>query len=1027
MKLSLFFGPTASGKTETILSQLEKVHRADPFSYYFVGPSGDHVRYFRENFVSRVGTINSSRFLAMDQFAVNIFRLLNPGSYHISDYIIRLEIGNVLEKMGKRELIDSTMFIDYILEMIHDVKEQGGFTEIFASDDEVVSTLIDIYRTLQERFAQNTIFDTFDAYTGIEERADEIHKGEFGRYLFIDGFHDFSPAISKFFGSVFPSFEEIFITIPDDPDREELYSEVASIRRFIEDFEKRTPDIEVSRIFLKEKHYPVKLEHFMSNLFCENKKAGLCPAVEVTAFPDLFSEVEWTARLVKKYLVDGYEPGEISLIASDFQIYDRLLSQKLREYGVPWRSEGDEPLLSSLAVKKLILPLEAAVLGFPPDKIIAMGDSGYGGEIDARFLEMAATMSRIIYDRAHVRLKLEERRASWVERLEKFIEFTSRRRDAVLSLAEDDLESTPALEMDETIRRVRENLLSAIGRIFDKLRPFESMRMRPVGEYSQMFAGWERDLAIIDSYRKLDRNDGEGELRALKEFFDRVLPELERILLFMNRPRIAPAEYYSYLMLMLRKESYPASRSIANRVEIQSLLKSRFSKRKVKIFLGFVDGAYPYVKLNPLYSFTQYSESRPKDLLLTREKQQRLNLYLSITTAGDAIHFTFPESTVEGEPILPSPYLKDILDSSGATVQKRGLIAGKRQGLIPDLKDAMSRPELDVAASKYFDGPFWPGLRERFDLQRLEASLIDFNREFSWEVRDLEKLRKHLGETFSFSRLKSYDDCPFLFFLSYVAGLDQKTDHIFELTPLDEGNVYHAVLRDYFSGRDEEWEGSLAENLTKYLLHDSNVVFKFEFARLREILQEYITIRESKRPRLMSGEYYPFDFEKGFGLNGTARVEVIPGVYLRGKIDRVDLDETSDSIYIIDYKRGNSGDKEQLILYSLAADTLFADSGYTVAGGVFKTLTGNTVNRAAFKVETINGERVWRFVGGRGEGCDWSESDALAWVRGITEGLYAGKFTPICLSQSGKCFNCRFKKMKRVATWRDGKEFADEE
>jgi len=294
-------------------------------------------------------------------------------------------------------------------------------------------------------------------------------------------------------------------------------------------------------------------------------------------------------------------------------------------------------------------------------------------------------------------------------------------------------------------------------------------------------------------------------------------------------------------------------------------------------------------------------------------------------------------------------------------------------------------------------------------------------------VKDLEKLRKHLGQTFSFSRLKSYDDCPFLFFLSYVAGLDQKTDHIFELTPLDEGNVYHAVLRDYFSGKGEEWEGSLAENLTKHLLHDSSVVFKFEFARLREILLDYITIRESKRPRLMSGEYYPFDFEKAFGLSGTARVEVIPGVYLRGKIDRVDLDETSDSIYIIDYKRGNSGDKEQLILYSLAADTLFADSGYTVAGGVFKTLTGTTVNRAAFKVETVNGERVWRFVGGRGEGGDWSESDALAWVRGITEGLYAGKFAPVCLSQSGKCFNCRFKKMKRVATWRDGKEFADEE
>jgi ATP-dependent helicase/nuclease subunit B len=127
--------------------------------------------------------------------------------------------------MGKRELIDSTMFIDYILEMIHDVKEQGGFTEIFASDDEVVSTLIDIYRTLQERFAQNNIFDTFAASTGIEERADEIHKVEFGSYLFIDGFHDFARLFRNSSGSVFPSFEEIFNNYPDDPDREELYSE----------------------------------------------------------------------------------------------------------------------------------------------------------------------------------------------------------------------------------------------------------------------------------------------------------------------------------------------------------------------------------------------------------------------------------------------------------------------------------------------------------------------------------------------------------------------------------------------------------------------------------------------------------------------------------------------------------------------------------------------------------------------------------------------------------------------------------
>jgi len=59
MKITLFIGPLASAKTERLLRELETVHWRDPFSYFFVGPSGDHVRYlerisYREWVLSRL-------------------------------------------------------------------------------------------------------------------------------------------------------------------------------------------------------------------------------------------------------------------------------------------------------------------------------------------------------------------------------------------------------------------------------------------------------------------------------------------------------------------------------------------------------------------------------------------------------------------------------------------------------------------------------------------------------------------------------------------------------------------------------------------------------------------------------------------------------------------------------------------------------------------------------------------------------------------------------------------------------------
>jgi len=290
----------------------------------------------------------------------------------------------------------------------------------------------------------------------------------------------------------------------------------------------------------------------------------------------------------------------------------------------------------------------------------------------------------------------------------------------------------------------------------------------------------------------------------------------------------------------------------------------------------------------------------------------------------------------------------------------------------------------------------------------------------SWSVENTGDLGRIVGKVFSFSRLKSYDDCPFSFFLSYVVGLDVSLERIFELTALDEGNIFHSVLRDFFSGKTKDWQSSLSENISRHLMHDSEVVFRFEFERLKEILRDYITERESKKPNFMQGDFVPFAFEKAFGIGDTKPVELQSDFFLRGKIDRLDLDESSRAMYLIDYKRGDSGDEKQLLLYSIVADKLFKEKGYYVAGGVFKTLIGRVVNKSAFRTISSDEEKSWEFANKRKTERIVRESELFEWLRKITEGIYSGRFPPSFIRSSNQCYNCKFAAVKRAITWREG-------
>lgn len=203
-----------------------------------------------------------------------------------------------------------------------------------------------------------------------------------------------------------------------------------------------------------------------------------------------------------------------------------------------------------------------------------------------------------------------------------------------------------------------------------------------------------------------------------------------------------------------------------------------------------------------------------------------------------------------------------------------------------------------------------------------------------------------IGETLnlSSSKLDTYAKCPFSYLMTYILGL--KRDKLFEIDPLDKGNILHGVMERFFKDAEnaenmteeeinrkisEIMPDVLYENLCAIMDEDKKIPENFRklryFCRRIESTADASVLANIKQ--LGRGSFVPTEFEVDFGgssPNALPPVNIANNIILRGKIDRVDLYEDKDNVYIkiTDYKSSTqtldmaeiyNGLKLQLLLY----------------------------------------------------------------------------------------------------------------
>lgn len=381
-------------------------------------------------------------------------------------------------------------------------------------------------------------------------------------------------------------------------------------------------------------------------------------------------------------------------------------------------------------------------------------------------------------------------------------------------------------------------------------------------------------------------------------------------------------------------------------VLITSINEIRGLKFDYLFVSGMIDGDFP-TKYNPEI-FDQNKFLR-KDYL--HQTEERYHFYQTLQCWNKCLYLTAPE--LEGESELEeSIFLSDmsnVFDISTINVDESEQIFKNRLYSNEELLnlygtllknediDTVTRLKQEYKSINFDNIETYVNIKKIRNTNYLENNpyngfVLDENTEKSEKVKHL--LENNVKKQFSITQLEEYAKCPFRYYLNRVIKIDSLKEPSDEVESFEIGNLLHSILFEFFQYLKEqkinisECSNSEYLKIQKYLfqlaeqiISESNLIFPVSFFEKEKILGVEGDIKNSILMKFIESErniketFTPEFFEVKFGfikdkiydkdLYSEQPIE-IGGIKLRGKIDRVDLDNENLVFNIIDYKSGKT-------------------------------------------------------------------------------------------------------------------------
>jgi ATP-dependent helicase/nuclease subunit B len=689
-----------------------------------------------------------------------------------------------------------------------------------------------------------------------------------------------------------------------------------------------------------------EIAHLEANLFAHPAYAypGKPEAISLFAAPNPYAEAHEAASQMIRLHENGVPWGEMAVAAGSMQAYGSILHSVFSSYGIPFYLEEKVPAASHGLIRFLTHALRAASKGYAKADILACLKSGYApvSQEDCNKLENYALANGIYGDRwrkPFTRGNQEE--ASQLEPARRALIGPLEEMQAALSKAKEATESLRAIfhlleQVDayHTLQKEEERLLHLnMAAQASQTRQVWQFLLGTLDQMHDLLTGFRAPSTQVAAW--LAAGFSAGELSALPPAPDtvvcgeigHVMPGSIRAMFVMG---LGDGLMQSESGSLLRDEEREQLETLADthlglngdgRDHLaRTDLKRTLTLPSEKLFLSHAQA-------------TQNGQSQRPAGFLTLLKTR---LFPQLVEMGGVTGPSGPK-----EPLAPIPAL------DGLALRLSSLWDGA------SLTEALPDPWMDAWASLYANPEtkqqalsILKALSEKLDARPLNPSTA---------------LKLFGHQTMSVSRLEEYAKCPYKHFVHY--GLQPAPRKEWALTTADVGTIFHGALKDFMekTAQHASWpdiDRAECDSLMNDVLSPIEQAWVEgplgENAQTKALGKKYLRIIHRAAwmftQHMKSSSFRPKMAEVGFGTPDSPlppiRLQMADGteVLLRGVIDRVDLFDGGESVYlrVVDYKSGHRemdptqiywGLQLQLLLYLMAA--LSAKPGAEPAGAFY--------------------------------------------------------------------------------------------
>ena len=692
------------------------------------------------------------------------------------------------------------------------------------------------------------------------------------------------------------------------------------------------PIIDNSRGTLAEFQNDVREKLFVRKI--NNKIARYENSITKVTAADRTKEIELIAKEIKILLTDvNVQPDKICVAFNLIQNYSPLVRDIFPLNGIPFNLTDRIHLNSSPPIITLINYLEVLENDFYYKNIFRALSSGF---LKINNIEPSNLL------KASVKLKIISGFDNWTNKLNGAIER--------LYNSNDEESAASAVEIESYKRALRD-----ITALHQQLMPFK--KSMSIEEFREKFFNF---IYATDIPARLVNYAGESteeNIKALSSFVGLVEELLELFILEYGAGKKFPLSFFlNNFRTAVSSSRFNIKEKPGYGVLVTTLNEIRGLKFDYLFISGLCDGDFPTYYSPEIFFSGSYVKSE-----LNHQTEERYHLYQSLCTWEKHLYLTVPKHE-ERKELVESSFLNEFTNLFLVKAKDQNVYSkyvsnheellkfiGKNLTGLQSINFAGTKTEINIE-----------DLKHSVEVNDLRIKTPFADSEFTGFIKNAvsPEAKKSLADfsdkQFSITQLETYAKCPYKYFAERILNLEPVKEPTEEVEALEMGSLLHNILFKFYKeissrgivlSKAAGEQFAFAEDLifgiaqkeienvdfnSPLTFYEKEKIFGINGVRKNSILYKFL-VEETQNE---SG-YLPVYFEYGFGNinddnkeHADVRNLKAGQVYVRGKIDRIDLNDKKETFKVIDYKLSgsqpnrtdlSSGLSLQLPLYLYAA------------------------------------------------------------------------------------------------------------